>query len=618
MGIVITSATPDKSRFVSPPWGFELRVLGKGRLRLVTVGVDGNSMLSAVEQLRGEVQDATFPLDLPCVAEALTSQSALVKQLDDYVIPRLSSLDAPMLTVVGGSTGAGKSTLVNSLVGSVVSQCGVLRPTTRLPILVHHPRDTPWFSGSRILPDLARITGRDGADGGPGGDDNGHDNGVSKGDHNAVRLISSETLPSGLALLDAPDIDSVVHANRNLASQLFLAADLWLFVTTAARYADAVPWDFLREAFEHGTSVAIVLDRVPPDAMEEVRTHLASMLRDQGLAGAPIFTIAETTVTANGLLSEREIARLRSWLSALARDAKARSMVVRRTLSGALKSIPDIALNLSGASAEQEDAAAALHHEVKASYAGAMQSVEDAMTDGTLLRGEVLARWQEFVGTGQFLRQVEVGIARLRDRLAAAIKGNSPLTSELGEALQSGVVELLTAQSRGASATVLRRWRKLPGGPALVAAHPELADPAPQSAGNIERLVRDWQGEVLDLVRAESNDRRTTARVLSFGVNGVGVILMLLVFSQTGGLSGGEVGIAGGSAMLAQRILEAIFGDQGVRSLAAQARGKLMARARELYADEQARFEAVASTVEVRTGQASRIKAASAAVEAAR
>jgi len=572
----------------------------------VTVGVDGNVLLGAVEQLRGVVHEATFPLDMPGVDTARCSQSALVKQLDDYVIPRLSSLDAPLLAVVGGSTGAGKSTLVNSLVGSVVSRPGVLRPTTRLPVLVHHPRDAHWFNGSRILPELARITGAQdsGAEGGP--------------DHNAVRLVSSETLPAGLALLDAPDIDSVVHANRDLAGQLFLAADLWLFVTTAARYADAVPWEFLLGASEHGTSVAIVLDRVPPEAMEEIRTHLAHMLREQGLAGAPVFTIAETTVTADGLLSERDIARLRSWLSALARDARARSIVVRRTLTGALKSIPRTVLSVSVASADQEAATAALHHEVTAAYAGAMKSVEDAMTDGTLLRGEVLARWQEFVGTGQFLRQVEAGISRLRDRLAAALKGNSPPTSELGEALQSGVAELLTAQSRGASATVLRRWRQLPGGPALVTAHPELATPAPGSAGKVERLVRDWQGEVLDLVRAEAKNRRTTARVLSFGVNGVGVILMLLVFSQTGGLTGGEVGIAGGSAVLAQRILEAIFGDQAVRSLAAHARGRLLASAQELYAGEQARLHAVVNTVQVRAGQAGRIKAASTAVEAAR
>jgi hypothetical protein len=246
-----------------------------------------------------------------------------------------------------------------------------------------------------------------------------------------------------------------------------------------------------------------------------------------------------------------------------------------------------------------------------------MQSVRQAMTDGTLLRGEVLARWQEFVGTGQFLRQVDAGISRLRDRIAAAIKGNSPPTSDLGEALRSAVAELLTVQSRGASRTALRRWRQLPGGPALVAAHPELADPAPESAGNVERLVRDWQGEVLDMVRAASNDRRTTARVLSFGVNGVVVILMLLVLSQTGGLSGGEVGIAGGSAVLAQRILEAIFGDQAVRRLAAEARFKLMARAQELYSAEQTRLHTAVSAVQVSAGQAGRIKAAAVAVETA-
>jgi len=581
-------------------------------LRLVTVGVDGKELLSAVERLRSEIFDATLPLDIPGVDKALSAQSDLLKQLDDYVIPRLSSLDAPLLTVVGGSTGAGKSTLVNSLVGSVVSPYGVLRPTTRRPVLVHHPQDERWFAGSRILPDLARVTGGGGAYGGDGSRDE------VGGQHGAVRLIASQTLPAGLALLDAPDIDSVVHTNRDLAAQLFLAADLWLFVTTAARYADAVPWEFLTGAHDHGTSVAIVLDRVPPEAMEEIRTHLAFMLRERGLAGAPIFTVAETTLTVDGLISEHEIARLRSWLSALARDAKARSIVVRRTLTGALKSIPDAALTLSEASSEQEVATTALHHEVKAAYLEAMQTVEHSMTDGTLLRGEVLARWQEFVGTGQFLRQVEAGISRLRDRISAAFKGNPPPTSGLGEALQSGVAELLTAQSRGASATVLRRWRQLPGGAALVAAHPELAHPAPESAGRVERLVRDWQAEVLDLVRAEASDRRTTARVFSFGVNGVGVILMLLVFSQTGGLSGGEVGIAGGSAALAQRILEAIFGDQAVRDLAAKARRSLMDRAQELYAGEQARLHAAVSAVQVGAGQSSRIRAAAAAVEAAR
>ena len=580
----------------------EDEAVDRAGLRVVTAGVDDAGLLSAVQQLRSELENATLPFDIPGAAEARLSRSALLKQLEDYVIPRLTSLDAPLLAVVGGSTGAGKSTLVNSLVGSVVSRSGVLRPTTRSPVLVHHPQDTSWFIGGRVLSGLARVSG---------GDSGGADQG-------GLRLVASGALPAGLALIDAPDIDSVVQTNRVLARELLAAADLWLFVTTAARYADAVPWELLRGASESGTSVAIVLDRVPLEAMDEVRGHLASMLRSQGLAGAPIFTVAETRLSDEGLLSEREIARLRSWLSALARDAKARSIVVRRTLTGALNSSRDFVLTLSSATVEQNAAASALHQEVTAAYVAALKAVEHSMSDGTLLRGEVLARWQEFVGTGEFLRQVEAGISRLRDRITAAVKGNPPPTSDLGEALQSGVAELLIAQGRGASATILRRWRQLPGGPQLVGANPELAASEPEDTAKVERLVRDWQGELLDLVRVEGNDRRTTARVLSFGANGVGVILMLLVFSHTGGITGGEVGIAGGSAVLAQRILEAIFGDQAVRDLAAKARRQLMAKTEDLYAVEQARLHAAVAAFAVSSGQADRLRDAAAALEAVR
>ncbi len=35
--------------------------------------------------------------------------------------------------------------------------------------------------------------------------------------------------------------------------------------------------------------------------------------------------------------------------------------------------------------------------------------------------------------------------------------------------------------------------------------------------GQAERAVRDWQQRVLDLVRQEGADKRTTARFLAFG-----------------------------------------------------------------------------------------------------
>ena len=243
----------------------------------VTAAPETQDLLPAVTSLRDEVGTTRLPFDLPGVHAAEGGRTELLRQLDDYILPRLASLDAPLLAVVGGSTGSGKSTLVNSLVESVVSAPGVLRPTTRSPVLVHHPDDERWFTPARILPDLARASGGNAVEG-----------------QATMQLVASSTLPPGLALLDAPDIDSVVLGNRELARQLLGAADLWLFVTTAARYADAVPWELLRQASERGTSVAVVLNRVPRGSIPVIREHLASMLKEQGLGAAPIFTVAES------------------------------------------------------------------------------------------------------------------------------------------------------------------------------------------------------------------------------------------------------------------------------------------------------------------------------------
>jgi energy-coupling factor transporter ATP-binding protein EcfA2 len=116
-----------------------------------------------------------------------------VQQLDDYVLRRLRDVDAPVLAVVGGSTGAGKSTLVNSLVGAEVSRPGVLRPTTRSPVLVHHPDARRWFRDDRILPGFSRVEGGS----------------SESSDH--LALVALDTVPASPALLDAPDIDSVVE-----------------------------------------------------------------------------------------------------------------------------------------------------------------------------------------------------------------------------------------------------------------------------------------------------------------------------------------------------------------------------------------------------------------------
>ncbi len=567
-----------------------------------TSTIELSDLLGTVERLREQISESVLPLNLPGTAEAATARLQLLHQLDDYILPRLASIDAPLLAVVGGSTGAGKSTLVNSLVGAVVSRPGVLRPTTRSPVLVHHPSDETWFTGDRVLAGLGRVTGADPA----------------PQDPSSVRLVASDTLPPGLALLDAPDIDSVVHSNRELAEQLLAAADLWIFVTTAARYADAVPWALLRQASERGTSIAVVLDRVPPEAVEEVRPHLVSMLKEQGLGLAPLFTVPETTLSPEGLLGPDEIGRLHAWLSALARDAKARAIVVRQTLTGALDSLEPRTYALVDATTAQLEATKTLLSAADTAYAEAAEAVHTGITDGTLLRGEVLSRWQEFVGTGEFFKQVESGVSRIRDRLVAMVKGQPPPGRDLGEALHTGVAALVMAEAQSAASRVARSWSGMPGGEQLLAAHPGLGSPSPELSAQVETLVRHWQDDVLTLVRNEGRDRRTTARVAAYGVNGVGVVLMLVTFAYTGGVTGAEAGIAGGTALLGQKLLEAIFGDQAVRSLANKARAALLERVQELFAGESSRFQGAVESRQVPRDQGRRLTAAALAVKAAR
>ncbi|MGY1773860.1 ABC transporter [Blastococcus sp. SYSU D00813] len=552
----------------------------------------------ALREVRDRV--ATAPLGLATASrdDAVRTARAVVDQVDDYLLPRLQDLDAPLLTVVGGSTGAGKSTLVNSLVGAPVTASGVLRPTTRSPVLVCSPADAPAFSGDRVLPGLARVTG---GTGGPG----------------TLELVPRPEVPAGLALLDAPDVDSVVATNRDLAAQLLGAADLWVFVTTAARYADAVPWDVLRTAQERGTALAVVLDRVPPEATAEVAQDLAGMLQRAGLSAARLFVVEERPLVG-GLLPPEQVAPIRGWLHALAADREERAAVVRQTLQGALASLEDRVGRVAAAVDEQHTAARELTAAAQAAYADACSSIDEGVRGGALLRGEVLSRWQEFVGTGEWMRSLQSSVGRLRDRLTAALTGRPTPAEDLTGALETGVAALLRAEADRAAERTTGTWRALPGGAALLGGEADaLARVSPDFPEAAASQVRDWQGAVLDLVREQGADKRTRARLASWGVNGAGAVVMVAVFASTGGLSGAEVAVAGGTTALGQRLLEALLGDAAVRSLADRARQDLLRRADGLLLTERERFDVRVAAAAPDGDAAAGLRAATAALSAA-
>ena len=184
----------------------------------------------------------------------------LADHLASHVRVRVNSLDAPLVVLILGPTGAGKSTVFNTLAGRPASRTGVLRPTTRVAVVLVHPDDRdPLLEGTLKGVSLDRMD-----------------------------LIEDETIQPGLALVDAPDIDSIEHANRDLADRLVEAADLCLFVTTATRYADQVPWSVLERIRQRGLPLTFIVNRMPPDAADrgEVIRDVRRLLGEAGLSDA--------------------------------------------------------------------------------------------------------------------------------------------------------------------------------------------------------------------------------------------------------------------------------------------------------------------------------------------
>ncbi len=424
------------------------------------------SLLDAVRDLRRDVAGTEFPLELAGADKARRSRDRLVDQLTEHLLPRLTELSAPAVVVVAGSTGAGKSTLVNSLVGAEVTQAGVLRPTTKEPVLVHHPGDADLLAAHPLL--------------------------------GSARGVPDEAVPRGIALLDAPDLDSVLESNRAAAHRLLEAADLWLFVTTAARYGDALPWKVLEGAVERGASIAMVLNRVPAASLPTVRGDLLGRLRDHGMAGSPLFVVPDVG-PHEGPLAPQVVAPVLRWLLMLAGPDRART-VIGRTLRGSLAALRIWVDELAEAVQEQADAAEVLAATLDRAVQEPAARAADAVTRGDAVAGAVSVRWADLAGSraplGSLVRRSGRVRAPGRSREARE-KAVEPLVGDLTR----GVATTLAVAARHAHAAIqsaLEADDAPAGSPALLRAwdehggHDSYADQA----------ARGWVGQGLRAVRA--------------------------------------------------------------------------------------------------------------------
>ena len=592
-----------------------LPVDGAGTSAEPLARVNAKLIETAILALRKPIVAAQLPLETPGVEESREERRKLLGQIDDYLLPRLRESGSPVLVALVGSTGAGKSTLVNSIVGAQVSMTGIRRPTTNSPVLACHPDDIGWFAENVFLPTVPRVrqeglarSGRDGL----------------------LVLAASEGMPKGVALLDTPDIDSVVREHRDFAHQFLDASDMWLFMTTASRYADAAVWDLLEHARDRGAALGIVLSRVHEESAPQLVDHFGAMLEANGLSRHQRFLILETVLRDGKWLPFSASSPIRRWL-AEASQSDRRVAVLTQTMSGMLDTFPVRVPAL----AAQVEAQVALRDEliaaVTGAYRAALAGIETSTADGSVLRGEVAARWQDFAGTGDLLRSLQTRRAVGRQRRRRSPARARALRSAVCQALES---LLISAADRAAEESV-SRWRDHPAGAALLdqlavgdgddwagsqfaadaglilgldtdaAGGPDQESPGQAVAALARasadlatcaaRAVSAWQGQVLHAVKAENVTKRSIARLISVDDESLATVLMIGLLVR----SAPEAEAEGSTAAIPQRLLTSLLGAGPLRDVAKWARADLLDRIRLILDEEMMRFSKIIAAAEV-------------------
>lgn len=520
----------------------------------------------ALERLR-------FRLSGPA-GEDLRRERDRVVRLLRGVESRAGQPDAPLLVVVGGGSGAGKSTTVNSLVGREVVATGVLRPTTRQPTLVCHPDDRTAFTTDRVLPGLVRVDAAQAAQ--------------VVGEQ--LLLAASEHLPVGVALLDTPDIDSVEQANRWLADRALDAADVWLWLATARTYADEVGMSYLRRARQRQALLAVAITQLPDVHRAEVMADVHRVLDEEAIAVDQVLSIPSVEV-ADGQLPAGTVTPVLEWLQALA-PPDSRRAVRRRALDGLARAVPAELRVLRQAVADELDHAERLTRRVDARFGVVAGGLQAELEAGINLRAEVLESWRQLVGGGEALLKVQTAATQLggmvRERLGMTAPGRAEQVQvEVGEELERIIDRLLEA----ATVATRRDLEADAAGRALLEHHPRLRASAADRRAAVREVIAAWQQATAALIEEVGGARKVRARRATIALNSLATSAILVLFALSGGLTAGEVGIAAGAAAASQWLLTRLLGDQNVRRLLAEMQEDLLTRVEGLAAAERRPFD---------------------------
>src|SRR5579884_3705685 len=209
-------------------------------------------LTAAQERLRGELRAALGELDAAIAGIGASVEDRAL--LGDA----LRGLDELFLIVVVGEFNAGKSALLNELLGTRILTEGVTPTTAAITLVRRGEREGEEWRGAGLL----------------------------------ERRVPSEVLRD-LAVVDTPGTNAIVRGHEALTRDFVPRADLVLFATSADRPFAETERALIGAIREWGKKIVVVVNKIDlvetPAAAEQVRAFVREGLKQELGAEPPLF-----------------------------------------------------------------------------------------------------------------------------------------------------------------------------------------------------------------------------------------------------------------------------------------------------------------------------------------
>jgi small GTP-binding protein len=239
------------------------------------------------ERLRGELRQTLRELDDAIVAVGAAAEDRAL------LADALRGLDELFLLVVVGEFNAGKSALLNELLGARILAEGVTPTTAAITLVRHGDREAEEWRGEGLL----------------------------------ERRLPSEALRD-LAVVDTPGTNAIVRHHEELTREFVPRADLILFATSSDRPFTETERALLAQIREWGKKIVVVINKIDlletPAAVDQVVEFVRAGLQSTLGASPPIFPVsvrlwrgaeeAADPAVARAIRAGSRLAELRSYV----------------------------------------------------------------------------------------------------------------------------------------------------------------------------------------------------------------------------------------------------------------------------------------------------------------